>query len=89
MQARRRCGGDLSIRVGFTASKKVGNAVDRNRARRRLRSAVDAVMPLHAKGAHDYVVIARAQTVRRPYGALLEDLAGALKRLRLWQDDTG
>jgi len=72
--------------VGFTASKKVGNAVERNRARRRLRSAVDAVMPRHAKDAHDYVVIARAQTVRRPYGSLLEDLASALKRLRLWQD---
>ena len=44
-------------------------------------------MPAHAKDAHDYVVIARAQTVGRPYGSLLEDLASALRRLRLWQDE--
>ncbi len=44
-------------------------------------------MPAHAMGAHDYVVIARAQTVRRPYGALLEDLGSTLRRLSLWQEE--
>ncbi len=50
-------------RIGFTASRKVGIAVMRNRARRRLRAAVARVMPLHAAPGHDYVVIARAATV--------------------------
>lgn len=89
LQARRRDRQDLPIRVGLTASKKVGNAVERNRARRRLRSAVEAVMPTHAKRGHDYVVIARAKTVGRPYAALLDDLAGALRRLKLWQGAEG
>lgn len=69
------------IRVGFTASRKVGGAVRRNRARRRLRAAVRQVMPARAKAGHDFVVIARAGTLRRPFGALVADLETALKRL--------
>lgn len=46
-------------------------------------------MPTHAKRGHDYVVIARAKTVGRPYAALLDDLAGALRRLKLWQGAEG
>jgi len=72
-------------RVGFTASRKVGNAVRRNRARRRLRSAVGEVMPLHAAAGYDYVVIARAATIERPFGALKQDLETALKRLDVWR----
>jgi ribonuclease P protein component len=73
-------------RVGFTASRKVGNAVERNRARRRLRAAVREVIPLHAAPGHDYVVIARAATLERPYDALKNDLAVALKRLDVWRE---
>ncbi len=69
------------IRVGFTASRKVGGAVMRNRARRRLRAAVNRVMPVSAKAGHDFVVIARSATLRRPFGALVADLETALKRL--------
>ncbi|HEY7990975.1 MAG TPA: ribonuclease P protein component [Stellaceae bacterium] len=72
-------------RIGFTASRKVGIAVERNRARRRLRAAVAATMPLHAAAGHDYVLIARAETVRRPYADLLGDLETGLKRLGLWR----
>ncbi len=72
-------------RVGFTASRKVGMAVQRNRARRRLRAAVAATMPLHAAAGHDYVLIARAETVRRPYAELVGDLETGLKRLGLWR----
>jgi ribonuclease P protein component len=72
------------IRVGYTASRRVGGAVQRNRARRRLRAAVAAVMPQHARTGHDYVVIARAATVRRPYEALVQDLETALRRLGMW-----
>ena len=74
------------LRVGFTASRKVGNAVARNRARRRLRAAAAAVLPAHAAGGHDYVVIARAATLTRPYVALLEDLAAGLKRLGVYRE---
>lgn len=72
-------------RVGFTASRKVGNAVARNRAKRRLRAAADAVIGAHAAPGHDYVLIARAATVRRPFAALLRDLETALKRTRCYQ----
>jgi ribonuclease P protein component len=72
-------------RVGFTASRKVGIAVIRNRARRRLKAAVAATMPLHAAAGHDYVLIARAETVRRPYADLVGDLETGLKRLGLWR----
>ena len=75
------------IRVGYTASRKVGNAAARNRARRRLRAAVREVMPLHAARGYDYVAIARAATVARPFNALRDDLEYALKRLEVWRDE--
>ena len=70
-----------SLRVGFTVSKKVGNAVCRNRARRRLKAAVDAIFPDQAVPGLDYVVIGRRETLERPYSLLLQDLAAALKRV--------
>ena len=51
-----------SLRVGFTASRKVGNAVARNRAKRRLRALADKVMPEAADPAQDYVFIGRTET---------------------------
>jgi len=75
----------IESRVGFTASRKVGIAVERNRARRRLRAAVAALMPLHAAPGHDYVLVARTATVGRPYDRLLGDLETGLKRLGLWR----
>jgi ribonuclease P protein component len=69
------------LRVGFTASRKVGNAVIRNRAKRRLRAAAAAVLPAHGRPGTDYVLIARAGTADRPYAALLADLAAALRRV--------
>lgn len=72
------------MRVGFTASRRVGGAVERNRARRRLRAAAAEVLPAHGARGCDYVLIARQGTLTRPYGALAGDLAGALKRLDLY-----
>lgn len=72
------------IRIGFTASRKVGGAVARNRARRRLREAVNRVMPTHA-APRDYVVIARKGTLDRPFRKLLDDLEAALKKLESWR----
>ncbi len=73
-------------RIGFTASRKVGIATARNRARRRLRAAVAEVMPLHAAPGHDYVVIARAGTLNRPFAALVGDLESALRRLGAYRE---
>ena len=69
------------VRVGYTASRRIGNAVARNRAKRRLRAAVAHVMPASAQRGCDYVVIARAATLTRPFDALLGDLAAALARV--------
>lgn len=71
----------IGPRVGFTASKKVGNAVARNRAKRRLRAVVEEVLVPRMQDDTDYVLIARAQTVNRNYADLRNDLLRALKRL--------
>jgi len=76
-----------AIRVGFTASRKVGGAVERNRARRRLKAAVAEVMPVHAAAGLDYVVIGRHMTLRRRYADLTRDLETALRRLGLWREE--
>jgi ribonuclease P protein component len=74
------------LRVGFTVSRKVGGAVVRNRARRRLHAVVANVMPAHAAPGRDYVLIGRAGTIRRPFRDLTGDLETALKRLGSWRD---
>ncbi|HJR56241.1 MAG TPA: ribonuclease P protein component [Rhizomicrobium sp.] len=71
-------GGD-AWRAGFTASRKVGNAVARNRAKRRLRAAASQLLPLLGRGGHDYVLVARATTGTRAFDALLADVTAALK----------
>jgi ribonuclease P protein component len=67
------------LRIGFTASKKVGNAVIRNRAKRRLRAAASQLLPLLGRAGHDYVLVARGTTVARPFPVLLSDITTALK----------
>ncbi len=69
------------IRVGFTATRKIGNAVIRNRAKRRLRSVCLEVLPKLGQRGTDYVFIARDKTAGRPYDALLDDTQKALKSL--------
>jgi len=78
--------GEPPIRLGLTASRKVGNAVVRNRARRRLREAARQILPAHAAPGHDFVLVARADTAERPWAELLGDLSAALKRLGLWRE---
>lgn len=77
--------GEPLIRVGFTASRRVGNAVARNRARRRLRAAVRAVLPFCAATGYDVVVIARSETLTCPFAGLKDDLMAGLKRLQVWR----
>lgn len=79
LQARAHGGG--GIKVGFTVSRRVGGAVARNRARRRLRALAQEIMPEQAKGGFDYVLIGRAATLTRPYDRLAGDILGALRRL--------
>jgi ribonuclease P protein component len=69
---------DGQIRIGFTASRKVGNAVARNRAKRRMRAAAQARLPLVARPGHDYVMVARAGILTRDFQALLGDLDAAM-----------
>lgn len=72
---------ESAVRAGFTVTKKVGNAVVRNRAKRRLREAARAVLPLYATPGSDYVLIGREATLTRPFAALLEDLKQALRKV--------
>jgi ribonuclease P protein component len=70
-----------TVRVGFTVTKKVGDAVRRNRAKRRLREVARAVLPLYAVGGTDYVLIGRDATLTRPFADLIEDLKTALRKV--------
>jgi len=70
-----------SARLGFTVSRKVGNAVMRNRARRRLRAAAREVVPGEAAPGADYVLIGRKATLDRPYAELCRDLRKAVRGL--------
>jgi ribonuclease P protein component len=67
--------------VGFTASKKVGRSVIRNRAKRRLREAARQLLPTHGLAGVDYVLVARQSTPDADWAALLDDLKSALLRL--------
>ena len=69
------------VRVGYTASRKVGNSVARNRARRRLRAAAAEVLGRRAAPGHDLVLIARGETISRPFADLVADLDRALQKL--------
>jgi ribonuclease P protein component len=68
-------------RFGFTATKTLGNAVVRNRARRRLKEAVRLAGGHHAAEGYDYVLIAREGTVQRPFPELIKDLERALAKV--------
>lgn len=82
LQARRRDGEDSPPRVGFTCSKKVGNAVARNRAKRRLRALARLILEPKARPGWDYVLVGRAQTTAHtPFATLQADLDAALDKV--------
>jgi len=85
LQARRRLTAETEdervARFGFTATKGLGGAVVRNRARRRLKEAVRVAGPSHAMEGYDYVLIAREGTVQRRFTELIKDLERALVRV--------
>jgi ribonuclease P protein component len=72
---------DGPVRVGFTCSKKVGNAVERNRVRRRLREVVRLAPPDRMRRGYDYVLIGRSAALNLPFSRLVEDFERALSRV--------
>lgn len=81
VQARLREDDDALVRVGFTATKRIGGAVQRNRAKRRMREAARQILPLMATPGTDYVIIARTGVITREWTRLLDDVKSALLRL--------
>ena len=74
------------VRAGFTATKRVGGSVVRNRAKRRMREAVRLLLPDLAHPGFDYVFIARGGVTTRPWDRLLDDVKSALIRLAADRD---
>ena len=69
------------VGIGFTVTRKIGNAVTRNRARRRLREAARLLLPGPARPGVDYVVVARPLALSQPFQALRDDLAAAFAQI--------
>ncbi|PHR62679.1 MAG: ribonuclease P protein component [Robiginitomaculum sp.] len=82
VQARKAVPEQSGIRAGFTATKKIGNAVTRNRSKRRLRAAVHELLVPYGQPGWDYVFIARKATADVSWSVLLDDMKAALLRLR-------
>ena len=72
-----------AIRFGLTATKKIGNAVIRNRTRRRLRVLAHEILSAHGQPGYDYVLIGRAATTHRTWDGLRSDLRSALKKVHM------
>jgi ribonuclease P protein component len=80
LQARKRMD-DGPARLGFTVSKKVGNAVERNRVRRRLREIARLSDAKRMRSGHDYVLIGRRAALQLPFARIAQDFEGALRRV--------
>lgn len=76
-----------SLRYGITVTKKIGNAVVRNRMKRRFRELLRELLPEHGLAGHDHVLIGREGGVERDFGKLRDELVAALERAREGKGD--
>lgn len=74
--------GDDRIGIGFTASRRIGNAVARNRARRRLKEVARLHLPAHGLAGFDHVLVARKAALDRPFAELVADFVDACAKAR-------
>lgn len=79
--------GEMGLRFGITVTKKIGNAVVRNRMKRRFRELLRAALPTHGLPDHDHVLIGRAGGVERDFALMAEELTKALDRAREGKGD--
>ena len=80
LQVRDRADEEKGVRIGFTVTKKIGNAVVRNRMKRRFRSLARELLPAHGIAGSDHVLIGRAGGVERDYATLRDELRTALAK---------
>ena len=80
LQVRDRADGDPARRIGFTVTKKIGNAVVRNRMKRRFRALARELLPLGGIDGADHVLIGRSGGVERDFATLRDELTGALAK---------
>ena len=80
LQVRDRADDDPARRIGFTVTKKIGNAVIRNRMKRRLRALARELLPTHGIAGSDHVLIGRTGGIERDYATLREELSRALAK---------
>ena len=75
-----------TIRVGFSVSKRVGNAVQRNRAKRRMRAALTPILP-HISGSCNVIFIAKPEVLNAPFAELGKQMETLIRRAGLWRDE--
>lgn len=80
-------GGGTALRIGYTVSRKVGGAVQRNRVKRKLRELGRLVLAVKATSGRDYVLIGRRAALHRPMDRIVRDLEQALKKLKVAKDE--
>ena len=92
LQMRERCVDNLAvagIRIGYTVTKKIGNAVERNRIKRRMRAVVHLIMPIYARQAHDYVLIGKRAALNTEFKTMVAELSSSLNRVHQNSTKTG
>ena len=75
--------GDPAMRIGFTVTRKIGNAVVRNRMKRRFRALARNLLSANGLAGADHVVIGRAEGIERPFAKLGDEFARALKKVAI------